>query len=40
VLLPGFLVRALERWFGWDLEAFFQNYPPWARYTPVEVEFY
>lgn len=37
VPLPGVLVRAVRRLLGWDLYAFFQNYPIWVRYPEAEV---
>jgi len=37
VPLPGMLVRAVRRLLGWDLDAFFNNYPIWARYPRAEV---
>jgi len=35
--LPGALVRGVRRLFGWDLEAFFENYPIWARYLKADI---
>lgn len=35
--LPGALVRAVRRLLGWDLAAFFDNYPVWARYPRADV---
>ena len=32
VPLPLWLLAILKRWPGWDLEAFFYNYPVWIRY--------
>ena len=37
VPLPGMLVRAVRRLLGWDMDAFFNNYPIWARYPPANV---
>ena len=37
VPLPGWLVRAVRRLLGWDLQAFFENYPVWARYPSADV---
>lgn len=37
VPLPGFVIGLIRKWFGWDLEAFFQNYPVWARYPQADI---
>lgn len=37
VPLPGMVVRAVRRLLGWDLDAFFNNYPVWARYPRADV---
>lgn len=37
VPLPDVLVRAVRRLLGWDLVAFFNNYPVWARYPRADV---
>lgn len=37
VPLPGALVRFVRRWLEWDLTAFFNNYPVWARYPPADI---
>jgi glycosyltransferase involved in cell wall biosynthesis len=37
VPLPAWLLRAFRRWPGWDLEAFFFNYPIWTRYPQANV---
>ncbi len=34
--LPTWVVR-LTRRFGWDLNAFFNNYPIWASYPPADI---
>lgn len=36
VPLPAWLVRLIRR-FGWDLNAFFNNYPIWASYPPADI---
>jgi len=35
--VPGVVVRAAHRLLGWDLAAFFDNYPVWARYPRADV---
>ncbi len=35
--LPAVVVRAARRLLGWDLTAFFDNYPVWARYPRADV---
>jgi glycosyltransferase involved in cell wall biosynthesis len=35
--LPAFAARAVRRLLGWDLAAFFANYPVWARYPRADV---
>lgn len=40
VPLPAALVRAARRWLGWDLAAFFDNYPVWARYPRADLYHY
>ncbi len=37
VPLPEVLVRVVQRLFGWDLAAFFNNYPIWARYPQADI---
>ena len=37
VPLPGVLMRVVQRLFGWDLAAFFNNYPIWARYPQADI---
>jgi glycosyltransferase involved in cell wall biosynthesis len=37
VPFPKFLIRWLKRWPGIDLEAFFNNYPVWARYPQADI---
>lgn len=37
VPLPAVLVRMVRRLLGWDLEAFFHNYPVWARYPKADI---
>jgi hypothetical protein len=37
VPLPGALVRAVRRLLGWDLTAFLNNYPVWARYPQADI---
>lgn len=37
VPLPQWLVQAIRHWLGWDLEAFFQNYPVYIRYVPADI---
>ena len=37
VPIPGWVARAVRRWTGLDLEAFFQNYAVWARYPPADL---
>ncbi len=37
VPFPGWLVRTVRRLFGWDLQAFFETYPVWARYPPADI---
>lgn len=37
VPLPSWLLRVLQRWPGWDLEAFFENYAIWARYPKADI---
>lgn len=37
VPLPGVLVRAVRLLLGWDLTAFFNSYPLWARYPQADV---
>jgi SAM-dependent methyltransferase len=37
VPLPTALVRAARRWPGWDLTAFFDNYPVWVRYPLADL---
>lgn len=36
VPLPAWLVGLMRR-FGWDLKAFFNNYPIWASYPPADI---
>src|SRR5690606_38951575 len=31
------LVRSVQKLLGWDLSAFFNNYPVWARYPDADV---
>lgn len=35
--LPAFVVRIVRRLLGWDLTAFFDNYPVWARYPRADI---
>jgi hypothetical protein len=35
--LPGIVTRAVQRLLGWDLAAFFNNYPVWARYPQADL---
>lgn len=35
--LPGAIVRAVRRLLGWDLQAFFNSYPLWARYPQADI---
>jgi hypothetical protein len=35
--LPAWLMQAVQRWLGWDLKAFFNNYPLWARYPKADI---
>jgi glycosyltransferase involved in cell wall biosynthesis len=35
--LPHWLIRAVQRWLGWDLEAFFNNYPLWTAYPAGDI---
>jgi hypothetical protein len=37
VIFPRWLVNWIYRLLGWDLEAFFQNYPIWARYPKADL---
>lgn len=37
VPLPQMLVRVIRRLLGWDLVAFFNTYPVWARYPQADV---
>lgn len=37
VPLPEVLARAVRRLLGWDLAAFFNNYPVWARYPRADI---
>lgn len=37
VPLPGWLLGALRRWPGWDLQAFLMTYPLWVRYPPADI---
>ena len=37
VPFPHWLVHLLRRWPGWDLEAFFENYPIWANYPAASI---
>lgn len=37
VPVPKALVRAVQRVLGWDLTAFFDNYPVWARYPQADI---
>ena len=37
VPLPSRLASLIHRWFGWDLAAFFQNYPVWTRYPRADI---
>ena len=34
---PGCFMHIVRRWPGWDLEAFFNNYPLWARYPKADI---
>lgn len=35
--LPAAVVRGVRRLLGWDLAAFFDNYPVWARYPRADI---
>ncbi len=37
VPLPAWLVRRVRWLFGWDLQAFFETYPVWARYPAADL---
>ena len=37
VPLPKLLMDILQRFLGWDLEAFFNNYPIWAHYPQADI---
>ena len=37
VPLPRALVQAVQRLLGWDLAAFFANYPVWANYPRADI---
>jgi len=37
ILLPRVVVHAVRQLLGWDLDAFFNNYPLWARYPEADV---
>lgn len=37
VLLPSWLLNAIRSWTGWDLAAFFYNYPVWTRYPQSDI---
>jgi glycosyltransferase involved in cell wall biosynthesis len=37
VPFPSWLVRLVKRIFGWDLAAFFLNYPLWVSYPPADL---
>lgn len=37
VPIPGALARAARRLWGWDLEAFLNNYPVWVRYPAADL---
>ena len=37
VPLPRIVVRAVRRLLGWDLAAFLDNYPVWARYPEADI---
>lgn len=37
VPLPAVLVQIVQRLLGWDLTAFFNNYPVWARYPQADI---
>jgi glycosyltransferase involved in cell wall biosynthesis len=37
VPLPGFLIKIVKHFAGWDLEAFFYNYPLWERYPQADL---
>lgn len=37
VPIPHLLVKVVRRLLGWDLAAFFNNYPIWARYPQADV---
>lgn len=35
--LPSGWLRPLGQWLGWDLAAFFYNYPVWIQYPPADI---
>jgi glycosyltransferase involved in cell wall biosynthesis len=35
--LPSWFVRLLQRLLHWDIQAFFDNYPVWARYPAADI---